>query len=123
MTHPGVWFEVLGKDGDHLQRFYSDLFGWKITVDNPMKYGMVDAGAPGKGGIPGGVGTVMEGTRPSVTFYVQSSDLQKTLTQAEKLGGKQMMAPRNVGGDTTIALFQDPEGNVIGLVHGGAGQA
>src|SRR4051812_24106069 len=116
MAHPVVWFEVLGKDGDNLQRFYGDLFGWKITVDNPIKYGMVDAAA--KEGIPGGVGTVMEGTRPWVTFYVQSADLPKTLAQAERLGGKQLMPPKQIG-DTTIALFQDPEGHVIGLVKGG----
>ena len=33
MKHPVVWFEVLGKDGPKLQRFYSELFGWQIKSD------------------------------------------------------------------------------------------
>jgi uncharacterized protein len=36
-----VHFEVIGKDGAKLQRYYSELFGWEINADNPMKYGMV----------------------------------------------------------------------------------
>ena len=52
MTHPVVWFEVMGDDSARLQSFYRGLFGWKIDASNPMKYGMVEA-ASGRG-IPGG---------------------------------------------------------------------
>ena len=33
MANPVVHFEVLGKDGERLQQFYRDLFGWKIDVE------------------------------------------------------------------------------------------
>jgi predicted enzyme related to lactoylglutathione lyase len=29
MANPVVWFEVVGKDGEGLRRFYRDLFGWQ----------------------------------------------------------------------------------------------
>ena len=48
MANPVVHFEVLGKDGERLQQFYRDLFGWKIDANNPMKYGYVE---PEEGGI------------------------------------------------------------------------
>jgi predicted enzyme related to lactoylglutathione lyase len=39
---PVLHFEVIGKDGPRLQKYYADLFGWKIDANNPMHYGMVD---------------------------------------------------------------------------------
>ena len=34
-----VHFEVIGKDGDKLRSYYSELFGWEIDANNPMNYG------------------------------------------------------------------------------------
>jgi hypothetical protein len=31
MTHPVMWFEVLGTDGGKLRTFYGELFGWGST--------------------------------------------------------------------------------------------
>jgi predicted enzyme related to lactoylglutathione lyase len=114
MNHPVVWFEVLGKDGGKLQSFYGGLFGWRINADNPMGYGEVDTGA--KRGIPGGVGGTYQSARPWAIFYVESPDLDRSLAEVEARGGKVLMRPTKVGEDTTIAHFQDPEGNVVGLV-------
>ena len=114
MNHPVVWFEVLGKDGANMQRYYGELFGWKIDAENPMRYGMVDTGS--KTGIPGGVAGTFPGLRSWATFYVKASNLDATLSRAEKLGGKIVAPPKQVLGGPMIALFEDPEGNVIGLV-------
>ena len=54
MSHPVVWFEVTGKNSKALQSFYGELFAWKMNLDNPMGYGLVDH-VDGKG-IPGGIG-------------------------------------------------------------------
>jgi predicted enzyme related to lactoylglutathione lyase len=116
MTHPVVWFEVLGEDGAKLQRFYGELFNWKIDAANPMKYGMVTTGEP-KRGISGGVGTIFPGTKSWVTFYVRSQDVTKTLAAAEKLGGKILMPRKELPAGPPIGMFQDPEGHIIGLVE------
>jgi len=118
MAHPVVWFEVLGKDGTKLQRFYGDLFGWKIKIDNPMNYGMVDAeaGKAGKG-IPGGIGPALEGGAGGVTFYVECPDIEQSLKTATKLGAKVVMPAKKMPGGPTLALFDDPEGHTIGLVQ------
>lgn len=114
MAHPVMWFEVLGTDGDTLQRFYGSLFEWTFDANNPMKYGMVQTGDPR--GIPGGVGTVIKGARPWVTFYVETPDIDASLTRAEALGGKIVMQKTTMP-DVTLAVFEDPEGNAIGLVQ------
>lgn len=112
MAHPVMWFEVLGQDDQKLRKFYSGLFGWTIEQNGP--YGLVNTGETR--GIPGGVGPVMPGARPWVTFYVETPDVAASLTRAERLGGKTVM-PRTVLPDVTLGVFEDPEGHAIGLVE------
>ena len=96
MGHPVVHFEVIGKHGERLQRYYSELFGWQIDADNPMNYGMVarerNVIADGVG-IGGGVGPGPEGYEGHVTFYVEVPDVEEALSRAESLGGSRMMGP------------------------------
>lgn len=51
-----------------------------------------------------------------VHFYVETEDLQAVLDKAESLGAKTVMPVTDVGGAVTIAMFNDPDGLLIGLV-------
>jgi predicted enzyme related to lactoylglutathione lyase len=108
-----VHFEVTGKDGKALQRFYSDVFGWKMNTDNPGGYGMI---RDEEQKITGGIGAAAEGSQGGVTFYVHTADPKATLARIEKLGGRVIMPLTEVAPETTIALFADPEGHVVGLM-------
>ena len=55
-----------------------------------------------------------------VTFYVEVSDLKAHLEKIEGLGGKTTMPPMYIPGGPKIAMFADPEGNVIGLLMEGS---
>ena len=116
-----VHFEVVGKDGDKLQSYYSELFGWNINSDNPMNYGMVDGKdnktANGDGGIGGGVGQGPEGYGGHVTFYVAVPDVEESLQKAESLGGARVMGPETIMDMVTLGLFTDPEGHLVGVVQ------
>ena len=114
MTHPVMWFEVLGTDAVKLRQFYGGLFGWTFDMIEPIQYGMVNMGATR--GIPGGIGRTFAGTRPWVTFYVETPDVTRSLAEATRLGGSVVM-PRTVMPDVTLGVFEDPEGHVIGLVE------
>ncbi len=114
MTRPMVFFEIRGRDSKRLQEFYASLFGWKIDSNNPMNYGMVE---PGIGGPEEGVGGgIMQAEAPRVTIYVQVVDLNETLAKAAEMGGKAVMQPMDYPDGPTIGMFEDPEGNTIGLV-------
>src|ERR671910_2372886 len=119
MGQPVVHFEVIGKDGQRLQSYYGELFGWDIDANNPMGYGTVqregNTNADGAG-IGGGVGQSPEGYDGHVTFYVEVPDVEAALAKAESLGGSRMMGPDEVTEGLEIGLFNDPEGHVIGLV-------
>jgi predicted enzyme related to lactoylglutathione lyase len=115
MPAPVIRFEIMGGKGNQLEKFYGDLFGWKIDSNNPMKYGMVDTGT--QGGINGGVGPSQDGGK-RVSVYVQVEDLDVVLAKAEKLGGKTILPPSQVPGGPNLAMFADPAGNVTGLLLG-----
>lgn len=113
MGSPIVHFEIMGGRGNQLEKFYAELFGWRIDSNNPMNYGVVDT--RGSGGINGGVGPNQDGSK-RVTVYAQVDDLQATLDKAEKLGGRTVLPPTEVPGGPKLAMFTDPAGNVTGLL-------
>ena len=116
MGNPIVHFEIIGKDAAKVKAFYSELFGWKIgdLMPDMGNYGLIDAETSG---IPGGVGQSDDGA-PRVTVYAQATDIQATLDHAVALGATIVMAPTEIPGVTTLALFADPDGNIIGLTTG-----
>jgi uncharacterized protein len=120
MGQPVVHFEVVGKDGDKLQAYYAELFGWNIVSDNPMNYGMVDGNdnktISGDTGIGGGVGQGPDGYDGHVTFYVAVPDVEEALQKAESLGGTRVMGPEEIMGMVVLGQFKDPEGNLVGVV-------
>jgi predicted enzyme related to lactoylglutathione lyase len=112
MGHPVVHFEVIGKHGGDLQRYYADLFGWEIDADNPLGYGLVS-----NAGIAGGIASGPTPDYPGhVTFYVQVPDVEAALARAESLGGTRLYGPDKVpGADVELGQFTDPEGHLIGV--------
>src|ERR1700682_3276686 len=114
MPYPVPHCEVIGKDNRKLRDFYSKAFDWKLT-DAPEDYAMVDTGANGHG-IGGGIGASRTG-KSSVTFYIEADDRRGWLAKVEKRGDKPVMPPMKAG-PVELAMFADPEGNVIGLAKG-----
>ena len=123
MGQPVVHFEIIGKDAEALREYYSELFGWEIDADNPMKYGTVQREGntnPDGIGIGGGIGAGPEGYDGHVTFYVEVPDVEAALAQAESLGGSRMMGPEEPMEGVQIGLFNDPEGRTVGVVKTGS---
>lgn len=121
MASPVTHFEIVGKEAKRLQSFYRDAFGWEVVAAGPA-YAMVHPG--GETGINGGVGSAPEGGSASrVTIYIEVDDLEATLHRVESLGGRRLLGPIGVPGGPSIALFEDPEGHVIGLTRASTIQA
>jgi hypothetical protein len=109
-----IHFEILGRDQEALQRYYADLFHWRINTDNPGGYGMT---SPEQTGVVVGVGTSRDGSGGLVTGYVRVADIDATLARAVDLGGSVVMPKFSPGPDATLAMVADPEGHVIGLTE------
>ena len=112
MADKVVHFEIIAPESEALAKFYSELFGWHTESFPDPPYTIVDTHAGG--GINGGIGSDPEGgTR--VTFYVAVADMQKTLDEAEKLGGKVVMPVTELP-MVKLAMFTDPQDNLVGIV-------
>lgn len=111
MANEIIHVEVTGKDGTKLQQFFGDVFGWSLDTNNPGGYGLLRQGA-----LTAGIGGDQNGGDGHVTFYVHSDDPEGTLKKVEAAGGRVVMPLTEVAPETTIALFADPEGHLIGLM-------
>ena len=107
-----IHVEVTGKDGEKLQSFYKDVFGWSLDTNNPGGYGMYRQAD----GLTGGIGAAQDGGAGNVTFYVHTDDPQGTLDKVAANGGTVVMPLTQVAPETTIALFADPEGHIVGIM-------
>lgn len=112
--HKVMHLEILGKDGKALQRYYSELFGWKIDSNNPGGYGMTDSADTG---LVVGIGSTPDGSAGHVTGYVRVADINVALAKATGLGGTVIMPKFSPDGSTQLALVADPEGHVLGLTE------
>jgi uncharacterized protein len=113
MPHAVVHFEIGGQAEDQLADFYVSLLGWQLNPVPAAGYTLVDTG--GGSGINGGIGERPEG-QSSVTFYIESDDLQAMLDKINLLGGKTVTPITELPGMATYAMFEDLDGLVIGLV-------
>jgi ketosteroid isomerase-like protein len=113
---------VIGGDAGALQAFYRDAFSWRFDPPNPhalgdMQYRIAfpDDASPG---IPIGVGgDVRDDLHSYVTFFVCVADLEKSVHDVVRLGGKVMRSPAQApDGGVRVALIEDPQEHVVGLV-------
>jgi len=117
MADPVVHFEIISSEAPNLQRFYGSVFGWRIAVDNPFGYGMVDTRATGRG-INGGIGTPLPGGRGHFTIYVQVPNIDAALSRVVTEGGRIALPKTTVPNGPTMAQFFDPAGHLMGLIEG-----
>jgi predicted enzyme related to lactoylglutathione lyase len=107
---------VLASSGNRARAFYSELFGWHIDGSGDTGYWMLD---PGAGlGISGAVGAGL-GESHWATIYARVPDVEKTLAQAEQLGGSRVYGPNAVGEGTLTGALRDPAANVFGVYQRG----
>jgi uncharacterized protein len=116
MGQPVAFFEVTSPDHERAQKFYSELFDWRVAADPSMGgYGLVDTGA-GEEAIGGGIGRAESAADAGVKIYVRVDDLDAYLDRAERLGGKRVVPPTDLPGDFgRFAILTDLDGNAVGL--------
>ncbi|MBS1788322.1 MAG: VOC family protein [Acidobacteria bacterium] len=118
MANPITYLEIAGRDGDTLENFYSQLFGWQIERRDEHnvggnRYGSVKDGDAGPLNL--GIRHEPQG-KAELVFYIEVPDIEAAFAKAKELGAEVRISPMPAPG-VTFALIADPEGNAIGLVQ------
>lgn len=124
MTTHGAfsWNELMTTDVPAAKAFYSALFGWtyeEMTIGGEgasagMTYTSALLGKEWAGGMMG-VPPACQGVPPHWGCYVTVNDVDATLAQVEKLGGRVLVPAFDVPGVGRLAVFQDPQGAVLSI--------
>ena len=113
--HKIVHWELMGPDAEKLGTFYSDLFGWDLQAYPGMDgYNVVDGE---QSGIGGAVGSGNEHMPSYQAMYIQVNDVAEHLDMAAAAGGSTVLGKTVVPGVVTFGLFNDPAGNLVGVVE------
>ena len=85
-------FEIPADDVERAQKFYGELFGWKIekfTGPAPMEYWSITTGAETGGMGPLG-GGMMQRLAPQqqITMYIEVPSVDEYVDRVKKLGGR-----------------------------------
>lgn len=107
-----VHFEISAKETERAKKFYSGIFGWKIT-DAQMpggEYWLVDNGSTDQGG---GIQPAQNGTG-KITVYFDVDDIDASIKKVRQLGGK-ADEKLPVPSQGWFAGCTDTEGNTFSL--------
>ncbi|MGQ0723543.1 MAG: VOC family protein [Candidatus Eiseniibacteriota bacterium] len=114
MGQPVVHWEFWSEDPEKVSSFYKKVFGWEIRHIPEMNYRLVETG--GTGGINGGIMTPQKGPWPGkMAFYIDVDDIEAFAGKIREAGGEIVVDKVDVPGVGQFALFEDPEGRVLGM--------
>lgn len=110
--HNIVHIEIPTANAEESGKFYSQLFGWKITPVPEMNYTLFEP----ETGPGGGFTLVGENTQVGdVLLYVDSDDIDSDLKKAQELGAKVLVPKSEISKVGWYGVFSDPTGNMIAL--------
>jgi predicted enzyme related to lactoylglutathione lyase len=109
-----IWFEIPADQPERAQKFYSQLFGWKIEPFAGMTdYWHIDTG--GSDDMPDGGMLTRKHDRQPITNYVNVASVTTASKKVEKLGGTICKGKTAVPGMGYFAICRDTEGNEFAL--------
>jgi predicted enzyme related to lactoylglutathione lyase len=117
MANPVMHWQILTKQPKKLEAFYSALFGWKVSGDNPLGYRQVETSS--REGIDGGLWPISENEGHSmVQLFIRVDDLKAQVQKAETLGAHIVIPPQTLPGGDEMAVAVDPDGIPFAMFRG-----
>jgi predicted enzyme related to lactoylglutathione lyase len=106
-----VHLEFSSADFGRTAAFYGELFGWQTQQNAGASYMKLDgADSPSGGWVRADMAQ-----SPGPLPYLMVDDLGATLEKVERAGGRVVARRLPFAGGGEVALFADPDGNVVGL--------
>ncbi len=108
-----IWYELLTSDAAAAQSFYAGVLGWRFTDSGQpdMDYRIISAGTDAIGGLMEITEDMAgHGARPTWLGYIAVEDVDATVAEIGKRGGKTHMAAMDIPMVGRIAMVADPHG-------------
>ena len=109
-----IWYELMTPDPDAAKAFYDTVVGWSIEAQSqfPNGYRMIGRS---DGGFAGGVLPLdaemqQHGARPTWLGYLYVDDVDASVADIEKAGGKTFMPAFDIPNIGRVAMVADPAG-------------
>jgi predicted enzyme related to lactoylglutathione lyase len=104
-----VWHELMTTDTDAAIDFYSHVVPWKTQDSGMPSYTLWMSGKYRAGGLMA-LPEEEASTPPHWLIYVGTADVDATVADAERLGGKTLKAPADIPNVGRFAVLADPQG-------------
>jgi predicted enzyme related to lactoylglutathione lyase len=102
-------FEIGCRDRAKTADFYSKMFDWKMEEEPGTT--RIRTG----GDVGGHINALGHEPHTYTLFYIMVDHVESALAKAVSLGGKRIVGPVPLPGNTEFGWFADPEGNAIGV--------
>jgi uncharacterized protein len=114
MANPVMRWQILTKRPEELEQFYTKLFGWSVSADNPLGYKQVNTAS--SEGIQGGFWPISPKEGQSmVQLFIRVDDLESHVRKAQELGARIVVPPQALPGGDEMAIAVDPDGIPFGM--------
>lgn len=113
MKNPVMQFQILSRMPEKTAVFYSNLFGWTVSADNPMGYREINTGS--EAGIQGGIWPAPPQSPNFVQLFVAVEDVKACVARAAELGAKLIIPPTTLPNGGELAVIHDPQGMPFGV--------
>ena len=113
---PGApcWIELNTPDVSVSSKFYRRVFGWVAVALEPEEAGYLMFYKDRR--EVAAVGPLdHEQQRTAWTLFFTTTDVHRSVEDAERFGGTVLVEPFNIGDDGRMAYFIDPQGGVFGV--------
>ncbi len=111
-----VHFEIPTDDLERAKKFYTELFGWKIEMQQgPMEYWMITTtNEKGDKAIDGGMMQRQNPQQP-ITNYIDVPSIDEYAVKVEKIGGKVIIPKTAIPDVGYFAVCLDTENNSFAI--------
>jgi predicted enzyme related to lactoylglutathione lyase len=105
-----IWHELMTTDPDAAGAFYSKVVPWKTQPSGMPSYTLWMAGKTQIGGLMALPDGEDAGTPPHWIVYIATPDVDATVAEAERLGGKVLKSAADIPNVGRFAVLADPQG-------------
>lgn len=108
--------DIPSNDLEESREFYEEVFGWTVTENEETSGRILNWEDPA--GNTGGITSfVAPGDGTGVIIYLFSDDIDESFKRINRAGGRSIDFTMEIeGGRAKVGLFNDPQGNMLGLI-------